>query len=154
MCGNVVVKTVDSGVPLVCCGETMEELAPNTVDGLGEKHLPVVTRPDECTVEVRVGSIPHPMLPEHSIRFIYLETENGGQIRFLQTPFPAIATFCGCKDRVVAVYEYCNLHGLWKTTDIPVAPGSCKPDGSDESSCKMTEKESEKSRNRKCCFRK
>ena len=112
-CGNVIMKVVDSKVPVVCCGEQMQELIPNTVDASGEKHVPVVTRPDDCTIEVRVGSLAHPMVPEHHIAFIYVETENGG-IRVDLTDEPN-ARICVCKDKPVAVYEYCNLHGLWKT---------------------------------------
>lgn len=106
-------KVVDSKVPVVCCGEQMQELIPNTVDASGEKHVPVVTRQDDCTIEVRVGSLAHPMVPEHHIAFIYVETENGG-IRVDLKDEPN-ARICVCKDKPVAVYEYCNLHGLWKT---------------------------------------
>jgi superoxide reductase len=111
-CGNVIVKTVDSGVPVVCCGEKMEELVANTVDASKEKHVPVVTKLDECTIKVEVGSVAHPMAPEHHISFIYVETENGGIIAHLKDK--PEATFCICNDKPVAVYEYCNLHGLWK----------------------------------------
>ena len=112
-CGNIIVKTVDSGVPVVCCGEKMVELVPNTVDASQEKHVPVVTRIDDCRIKVEVGSVPHPMTDEHHIAFIYVETENGGvQISLKDKPE---AVFCTCNDRPVAVYEYCNLHGLWKT---------------------------------------
>ena len=38
-CGNVIHKVVDSKVPVVCCGEKMQELIPNTVDAGKEKHL-------------------------------------------------------------------------------------------------------------------
>ena len=112
-CGNVIVKFVDSKVPVVCCGEKMEELVPNTVDASGEKHVPVVTRIDDCKIRIDVGSVPHPMLPEHHIAFIYIETENGG-IRVDLTDKPE-AQVCMCGSKPVAVYEYCNLHGLWKT---------------------------------------
>ena len=112
-CGNVIVKFVDSKVPVVCCGEKMEELVPNTVDASGEKHVPVVTRIDDCIIRIDVGSVPHPMLPEHHIAFIYVETENGG-IRVDLTDKPE-AQVCTCNSKPVAVYEYCNLHGLWKT---------------------------------------
>ena len=77
-CGNLVIKVVDANVPVMCCGEKMVELTPNTVDASGEKHLPVVTRIDEKTIKVEVGSVAHPMLEEHHISFIYVETENGG----------------------------------------------------------------------------
>lgn len=113
-CGNVVTKVVDSGVPVVCCGEKMEELIPNTVDASGEKHLPVVTRINDCSIKVEVGSVAHPMLPEHHIVFIYVETENGG-IRVDLKDKPE-AVVCTCTSKPIAVYEYCNLHGLWKTS--------------------------------------
>ena len=114
-CGNVITKVVDAGVPVVCCGEKMEELIPNTVDASGEKHLPVVTRVDDCRIKVEVGSVAHPMTEEHHIAFIYVETENGGmRINLPHTGKPE-AVFCTCSDKPVAVYEYCNLHGLWKT---------------------------------------
>ncbi|MBQ8225662.1 MAG: desulfoferrodoxin [Bacteroides sp.] len=112
-CGNVVVKVVDSGVPVVCCGEKMKELVANTVDASQEKHVPVVTRLDDCTLKVEVGSVPHPMTLEHHIAFIYVETENGG-IRVDLTDKPE-AVVCTCTGKPIAVYEYCNLHGLWKT---------------------------------------
>jgi superoxide reductase len=111
-CGNVIEKVVDSSVPVVCCGEKMEELIPNTVDASGEKHLPVVTRLDDNRIKVEVGSVAHPMLPEHHIAFIYVETERGG-IRVNLTDKPE-AIICTCGDKPIAVYEYCNLHGLWK----------------------------------------
>lgn len=93
----------------------MKELIPGEMDGLVEKHVPVVERIDKRTVRVKVGALPHPMTPEHSIRFIYLETEHGGQLQYLHTGGSAEAEFCVCKDKITAVYEYCSLHGLWKT---------------------------------------
>jgi superoxide reductase len=77
-CGNVIMKVVDSKVPVVCCGEKMSELVANTEEASVEKHLPVVTKLDECSIKVQVGSVAHPMTPEHHIAFIYVETENGG----------------------------------------------------------------------------
>ena len=112
-CGNVIEKVVDSNVPVVCCGEKMQELIPNTVDASNEKHVPVVTRLDDCRIKVEVGSVAHPMTPEHHISFIYVETENGG-IRVNLKDKPE-AVVCVCCEKPVAVYEYCNLHGLWKT---------------------------------------
>ena len=112
-CGNVIVKLVNSGVPVVCCGEKMEELVAGVTDGAVEKHLPVVTRLEGNLLKVEVGSVAHPMSPEHHISFIYLETENGGQFVELKDKPEAVFNIAG--DRPVAVYEYCNLHGLWKT---------------------------------------
>lgn len=112
-CGNVVIKVVDSKVPVVCCGEKMVELTANTEEASTEKHLPVVTKIDDCKIKVEVGSVAHPMLLEHHIAFIYIETENGGMRMDLKDK--PEATFCTCSDKPIAVYEYCNLHGLWKT---------------------------------------
>ena len=112
-CGNVIVKLVDSKVPVVCCGEPMVELVPNTVDASGEKHLPVVKYIDDATIKVEVGSVAHPMLPEHHIAFVYVETECGGLYVNLKDKPEAVIHLGGAKPG--AVYEYCNLHGLWKT---------------------------------------
>ncbi len=111
-CGNVIEKVVDSGVPVVCCGEKMEELIPNTVDASNEKHVPVVTRLDAGTIKVEVGSVAHPMLAEHHIAFIYVETERGGIRVDLKDKPEAVISLGDSKP--IAVYEYCNLHGLWK----------------------------------------
>ena len=112
-CGNVVVKFVDAGPIPSCCGDEMTELKANVTDGKMEKHVPSVTKINDCTIKVEVGTEPHPMLPEHFIQFIYLETENGGQLQYLHPGSPAVATFC-CTDRIKRVYEYCSIHGLWK----------------------------------------
>ncbi len=111
-CGNVIVKLEDSGVPVVCCGEIMEELVPGTVDASLEKHVPVALVSDG-QVEVKVGDIPHPMVPEHYISWILIVTETGYQIKYLIVPSEAVAVF-KTDETVLAVYEYCNIHGLWK----------------------------------------
>ncbi len=114
-CGNLAKKVIDKGVPLFCCGEKMEELVPGTVDASQEKHLPVV-KVDGDSVTVEVGSVEHPMMEEHFIQFVYIETENGGQKKVLKPGEKPVVTFCLQGDKLVAAYEYCNLHGLWKTT--------------------------------------
>ena len=112
-CGNVIVKLVDSKVPVMCCGKKMEELVPNTVDASNEKHVPVVTMLDGNRMKVEVGSVAHPMEAAHHIAFIYVEMENGG-IKVDLTDKPEAIIYIG-DQKPVAVYEYCNLHGLWKT---------------------------------------
>lgn len=114
-CGNLVGMIFSSGVPMVCCGEKMTELVANTTDAATEKHVPVVTV-EGNTVTAVVGSVEHPMLPEHYIQWIYLLTTTGGHRTALQ-PGEAPKTVFTLQDdeKPVAVYEYCNLHGLWKT---------------------------------------
>ena len=104
----------NKGVPMVCCGEEMTELVPNTVEASAEKHLPDVTVSDDI-ISVQVGSVPHPMEEVHHIDFMYVETQRGGQRKCLKVGEEPKLTFRFADDKPVAVYAYCNLHGLWKT---------------------------------------
>ena len=113
-CGNLIGMIHASGVPVICCGEPMEALEPNTVEASGEKHLPVAVR-DGDTVRVSVGSAAHPMEPAHSIQWVYLQTAGGGQRKALKPGGAPEAVFALGGDEPVAAYAYCNLHGLWKT---------------------------------------
>ncbi len=113
-CGNLIGLIDNQGVPMLCCGEKMQELVPNTAEAAKEKHLPVATW-DGDTLIVDVGSVAHPMSEEHHIAFIYVETERGGQRKGLATDDAPQARFTFVDDAPVAVYAYCNLHGLWKT---------------------------------------
>lgn len=113
VCGQVVEKVTDKGIPVVCCGKPMEELKANTTDASQEKHVPVVTV-DGNKVNVTVGSVAHPMEAEHYIEWIYVQTENGGLRKTLKPGDAPEAEFCLGGDKAVAVYAYCNLHGLWK----------------------------------------
>ena len=112
-CKNVAIKLVDKGVPLVCCGEKMTALVPMQSDGALEKHLPVLAF-DEDTLTVTVGEVLHPMLENHYINFIVVELVDGYLIKHLSPASQPVAKFNVKKDDVVAVYEYCNLHGLYK----------------------------------------
>ena len=97
-----------------CCGDVMAQLQPGTSDGAHEKHVPVVEQ-NGNQVKVTVGSVEHPMLEAHYIQWIVLETEDGYQIKYLQPEAKPVAEFVLTEgSKVVAVYEYCNLHGLWK----------------------------------------
>lgn len=112
-CGNVAVKLFDQGVPLSCCGEEMTLLRAGETDGAAEKHVPVVTVGE--TIHVEVGSVLHPMMEAHFITMIVLETSKGFQVKQLQPGEEPKADFAVVPgEEPVAVYEYCNLHGLWK----------------------------------------
>jgi superoxide reductase len=114
-CGNIVGMVHDSGVNPVCCGEKMKELVPNTVEASKEKHVPVVEVVGHL-VKVNVGSIDHPMLPEHFIQWVYIKTTHGGQRHELVPGGKPHAEFALVEgEKVLEVFEYCNLHGLWKT---------------------------------------
>ena len=110
-CGNIIVKLKDSGVPVVCCGEPMQELKANSTDAAQEKHVPVVIR-ENNKITVTVGSVDHPMTEEHYIEFIVLETASGFRIANLHPGDKPSVDFYE-DEQVTAVYAYCNLHGLW-----------------------------------------
>ena len=113
-CGNVVEMVNDAGVPIMCCGQKMKALEPGVVDASHEKHVPVV-KVEENRVSVNVGSVDHPMTEEHSILWVYLETDKGGYRKNLSPSEEPKADFLLSDEKPVAVYAYCNLHGLWKT---------------------------------------
>ncbi|NLP06530.1 desulfoferrodoxin [Candidatus Fermentibacteria bacterium] len=112
LCGNIVEVLHAGAGTLVCCGEPMKLLTENTSDGAKEKHVPVI----EKTVEgytVKVGSVAHPMLPEHYIEWIELVADGISYRAFLK-PGAAPEAFFPVKAKSVYAREYCNLHGLWK----------------------------------------
>jgi superoxide reductase len=113
-CGNLASMLIDSKVVPVCCNEPMVELKANTEDAAVEKHVPVI-EVEGNIVTVTVGSTIHPSTEEHHINFIYLLTDRGAQRKNPVVGEDPIATFAiEDGEKVVAAYEYCNLHGLWK----------------------------------------
>ena len=112
-CGHIIGKIHDSGVSVVCCGQKMTKLEAGTVEASREKHIPVVSV-NGNTVEVIVGSVLHPMAEEHNIAWVYLETDKGGQRKNLSVGSEPRVSFALCDEEPIAVYAYCNLHGLWK----------------------------------------
>ena len=113
-CGNMIAMVKDKGVPVFCCGQKMTELVAGTVEASAEKHIPVY-KVEGNKVHVTVGSVEHPMLEAHFIEWISLETKQGNQRKALEPGQKPEACFAMCEgDEVVAVYAYCNLHGLWK----------------------------------------
>lgn len=112
-CGNIVEKIHDSGVTPVCCGQKMTELVAGTVEASREKHIPVASV-DGNQVKVVVGAVEHPMAEEHSILWVYLLTDKGGYRKHLAPGERPEVSFSLVEEKPLAVYAYCNLHGLWK----------------------------------------
>lgn len=114
ICGNIVEMIESKGPKVVCCGKVMNELVANTVEASTEKHIPQVSINGDL-VRVQVGSIIHPMIEEHYISWIYIVTTQGTQRKLLEVNSEPIAEFKLTEDdKVLEVYEYCNIHGLWK----------------------------------------
>lgn len=112
-CGNLVEAIVDTGVPMMCCGQKMSPIIPGTVEASVEKHLPVVKVLGNV-VKVVVGEIEHPMVAEHSILWVYLQTNKGVYRKNLAVgSAPTVKFNLDEDEKAEAVYAYCNLHGLW-----------------------------------------
>jgi superoxide reductase len=112
-CGNIVEVLHGGAGTLVCCGEEMVLLKENTTDAAQEKHVPVKDCADHGT-KVTVGSVAHPMDPDHYIEWIEVIAGGKAYREFLEPGGEPSATFCVDCD-VEAVREYCNKHGLWKS---------------------------------------
>ncbi|MBQ9079659.1 MAG: desulfoferrodoxin [Clostridia bacterium] len=112
-CGNIVGMVRDAGVPVMCCGQKMTKLEPGVVEASHEKHIPVVSVEGNL-VKVTVGAVAHPMAEEHHIAWVYLQTSVGGQRKCMDVGAEPTVTFALHDEKPVAVYAYCNLHGLWK----------------------------------------
>ncbi len=122
-CGNIIAKVKDVGVPVVCCGEPMSEIVPGTTDAAVEKHVPVWTV-ENGIVHVKVGSVEHPMLPEHYIEWVSLQTKQGNQRKELHPGEKPEVCFALCEgDEVEAVYAYCNLHSQAHRRVLPLPQG-------------------------------
>ena len=113
-CGKIIAVVKESGVPVMCCGQKMTEIVPGSVDAAAEKHVPVWTV-EGNTVNVKVGEVAHPMLPEHYIEWVSLQSKCGNQRTQLRPgDAPEVSFALTDGDEVEAVYAYCNLHSLWK----------------------------------------
>ena len=114
-CGQIIAVVKKTGVPIICCGEPMKEIIPGTTDASLEKHVPVYEVKDGKVI-VKVGAIDHPMLPEHYIEWVAIQTKFGNQRKSLNPGDAPQVCFRLCDgDEVEAVYAYCNLHSLWKS---------------------------------------
>ena len=113
-CGNIITHLENSNVPVMCCGEKMKEIIPNTTDAAQEKHVPVVEVKD-LLATVSVGSVTHPMQEDHYIKWIILETTEGLKVKNLTPSDKPVAIFPLLDgEEVIAAYEFCNKHGIWK----------------------------------------
>ena len=113
VCGRIVEETKSGAGTLDCCGQPMRALEPGATDGAHEKHVPDVWI-EGVNVVVRVGSVEHPSTPAHYIEWIAIETTSGTQRKTLDPgDLPKAEFTLAPSEKLVAAYEYCNLHGLW-----------------------------------------
>ena len=112
-CRNIAEMVYDTDIPLHCCGDQMEVLVPGSVDASVEKHVPDV-KIGKGLVEVNVGSVNHPMEEVHWIEWVQLLTDKGSYRKWLNPGEAPNVKFLLDGEKPLAVYAYCNLHGLWK----------------------------------------
>ena len=112
-CGNIVEMVQDAGVKLICCGQKMDELVAGSVEASLEKHIPAVNV-DGGVVEVKVGVLEHPMVDNHWIQWVELVSDKGVQRKYLNPGEAPKVKFLLSGEKPLAVYTYCNIHGLWK----------------------------------------
>ena len=112
-CRNIAEMVYDTDIPLHCCGDQMEVLVPGSVDASVEKHVPDV-KISKGLVEVNVGSVNHPMEEVHWIEWVQLITDQGSYRKWLNPGEAPNVKFLLDGEKPLAVYAYCNLHGLWK----------------------------------------
>lgn len=112
-CGQILTVFNPKCPGITCCGEPVKEIKANTQDAAKEKHVPAVTV-NGSEIQVKIGSVPHPMESDHWIEWVLLETKNGSQIKNLNPGDAPELTFTLKDDSAIAAYAYCNKHGLWK----------------------------------------
>ncbi|MBQ9006366.1 MAG: desulfoferrodoxin [Atopobiaceae bacterium] len=112
-CANLFVKVQEGPCTPQCCGAPCEELVAGSTDAATEKHVPAVTR-EGGKIIAKVGEVAHPMLDAHYIQWIALVTDDRLEIHKLKPGAAPETTFECDGAENVTIYEYCNLHGLWK----------------------------------------
>lgn len=126
-CGKIVAIVKETGVPIICCGTKMNEIIAGSVDAAKEKHVPVFEIKDNKVI-VTVGETLHPMTAEHSIEWVSIKTKQGNQRKVLAKDSKPQVTFALCEDdELIAVYAYCNLHGLWIAENTTQATCKTEP---------------------------
>ena len=112
-CGNLYYTLHDAGVTPMCCGKKMTQLVANSTDAAQEKHVPAISN-DGDKITVQVGSVEHPMDPDHFIEWIALVNDGKVVIKYLKPGEKPVTQFCAKCAEGGTVYAYCNKHGLWK----------------------------------------
>ena len=113
-CGNIVEMIEDHGVPVICCGEPMKLFKAGETDGAAEKHVPVV-KVEGDVIRACVGDVAPPMAEVDHVAFMWLVTDKGVHRAVLDhTGAPEAVFHLAEGEKAEAVYEFCNLHGLWK----------------------------------------
>ena len=114
VCGNVVEVVNNQAGELKCCEQPMKKLEAKAEDAGGEKHVPIVEAIAQG-IKVKVGSVEHPMVEDHYIKFIEVHTEKRvGRLELKPGQKPEIEINIP-KEDVILVREFCTIHGLWQS---------------------------------------
>jgi len=114
ICG-LIVEVLHDGAHPVCCGKEMTLLVPKVKEEGTEKHMPIIEKTSHG-YNVKVGSVPHPMLVEHRIEWIELIVDERVYRKNLVAGNAPEAEFSvPGKPKKIWARAYCNVHGLWKS---------------------------------------
>ncbi len=113
VCGNIVEMLHGGKGEMICCNQPMKLYKENTTDASIEKHVPVIVVAGKM-VNVKVGSIAHPMEESHFIEWIEVVSGDKAYRQFLNPGQAPEADFC-IEGKDMTVREYCSIHGLWKS---------------------------------------
>ncbi len=117
MCGRIVEEHVVGRGPLVCCGNVMIKLTPNST-GFPEDHAPrVYPEGDETVIEV--GLVPHEMNEESSILWLEVIKDDRRSREYLGLMSRPEASFSKL-NAPFRVRILCSKHGLWEFFHEPV----------------------------------
>jgi len=143
-CGNIVALIKSGVGELTCCGQAMTKLQANSTDATKEKHVPVLTSEGgkikvavgsvvhPMTAEHYIQWIA--LVAGNKIEIMHLKPGIEPKAEFVYYAGDDEVVFEGENDEIVpnceantcnfiysdkssekvAVYAYCNLHGLWK----------------------------------------
>lgn len=112
-CGNVVEIVHGGTCDPLCCDVPMERLMEQHEESGLEKHVPVIEQKG-TSLNVKVGSIPHPMEPEHYIAWVEVNSDGETRRKFLKPGDIPEVEFDSVVDGAAA-REFCTVHGLWKS---------------------------------------
>jgi superoxide reductase len=143
-CGNMVLSVKSGGGILTCCGQAMTLLEANSTDASTEKHVPVLKNEGgKIKVSVGSVAHPMTkehfiewiaLVTGNRTEIKYLQPGMEPKAEFTYFTGQDEIPFAGKDDEIVpnceakpcnfvysdntagkvTVYEYCNLHGLWK----------------------------------------
>jgi len=111
ICNQLQIQILDSGNKMSCCENPVDELISHQATGEGDEHRPIIRKIGNF-VSITVED--HPMIDVHYLSFIFMETNQGFQYKYLvKNSLPKADFILAKNEEIVNVYVFCNVHLLW-----------------------------------------